>query len=74
MNIPVAEAKARFSELVKRAQAGEEIVVTRHGKPVARVVPAAVEDELPRIGALKGLIRIADDFDAPLEEFAEYMK
>ena len=74
MNIPVAEAKARFSELVKRAQAGEEIVVTRHGKPVARVVPAAVEDELPRIGALKGRIRIADDFDAPLEEFAEYMK
>ncbi len=74
MNIPVAEAKARFSELVKRAQAGEEIVVTRHGKPVARVVPAAVENELPRIGALKGLIRIADDFDAPLEEFAEYLK
>lgn len=74
MNIPVAEAKARFSELVKRAQAGEEIVVTRHGKPVARVVPAAVEDEFPRIGALKGLIRIADDFDAPLEEFAEYLK
>ncbi len=74
MNIPVAEAKARFSELVKRAQAGEEIVVTRRGKPVARVMPPAVEATLPRIGALKGQIRIADDFDAPLEEFAEYMK
>jgi prevent-host-death family protein len=74
MNISIAEAKARFSELVKRAQAGEEIVVTRHGRPVARVMPPAVEDELPRIGALKGKIRIADDFDAPLDEFAEYRR
>ena len=74
MNISIAEAKARFSELVKRAQAGEEIVLTRHGRPVARVMPPAVGDELPRIGALKGKIRIADDFDAPLDAFAEYRR
>lgn len=74
MNVSVAEAKAKFSELVKRVEAGEEITVTRHGKVVARVVPPVKEASLPRIGALKGQVWIADDFDAPLEEFKEYMK
>ncbi len=75
MNVSVAEAKAKFSELIKRAEAGEEIVVTRHGKAVARVMPPEPEQALlPRIGALKGKIWIADDFDAPLDEFEEYMK
>ncbi len=41
MDIPITEARARLSELVRRAEAGEEIVLTRHGKPVARIVPAA---------------------------------
>lgn len=73
MNISVAEAKAKFSELIKRAEAGEEILVTRHGKVVARVMPPETEAALPRIGALKGQIWISDDFDEPLEEFKEYM-
>lgn len=74
MNISVAEAKAKFSELIKRAEAGEEILVTRHGKVVARVLPPEVESRKPPLfGALKGQIRIADDFDEPLEEFQEYM-
>ncbi|MER9234502.1 type II toxin-antitoxin system prevent-host-death family antitoxin [Mesorhizobium sp. M0622] len=63
MSIPIAEAKARLSELVSRAEAGEEIVITRHGKVAARLVAPAKPDRLPRIGALKGKIRIADDFD-----------
>ena len=41
MDIPVTEARARLSELMRRAEAGEEIVLTRHGKPAARIVPAA---------------------------------
>lgn len=73
MNISVAEAKAKFSELIKRAEAGEEILVTRHGKVVARVMPPETTGVLPRIGALKGQIWISDDFDEPLEEFKEYM-
>lgn len=75
MNVSVAEAKAKFSEFIKRAEAGEEIVVTRHGKAVARVMPPEPERELlPRIGALKGKIWIAQDFDAPLDDFKDYMK
>lgn len=72
MNVPIAEAKAKFSELIKRAEAGEEISVTRHGKVVARVMPAPLDIELARVGGLKGKIWISDDFDAPLEDFAEY--
>ena len=41
MDIPVTEARARLTELVRRAEAGEEIVRTRCGKPAARIVPAA---------------------------------
>ena len=41
MDIPVTEAKGRLTDLVRRAEAGEEIVLTRHGKPAARLVAAA---------------------------------
>ncbi len=40
-HVPVAEAKAKFSEMLRRAGEGEEIVVTSHGRPVARIVPPA---------------------------------
>ncbi|MEI9422244.1 type II toxin-antitoxin system prevent-host-death family antitoxin [Mesorhizobium sp. Cs1299R1N1] len=55
MNVSIAAARAKLSELVRRAKAGEEIVLTRGGKAVARLLPPPVkEDLLPRIGALKG--------------------
>ena len=41
MDIPVTEARPRLSELMRRAEAGEEIVLTRHGKPAARIISAA---------------------------------
>jgi prevent-host-death family protein len=40
MNVSISEAKGQLTELVRRAEAGEEIVVTRHGRPAARIVPA----------------------------------
>ncbi|MBZ9808447.1 MULTISPECIES: type II toxin-antitoxin system Phd/YefM family antitoxin [unclassified Mesorhizobium] len=74
MNISIAEAKAKLSELVSRAEAGEEIVLTRHGKIAARLVPPARADLLPRIGALKGKIWIANDFDELGPEWDEYVR
>jgi prevent-host-death family protein len=41
MDVAVSEAKAQLTELVRRAEAGEEIVLTRHGKPVVRLAPVA---------------------------------
>ncbi len=40
MNIPITEAKAQLTELVRRAEAGETVVLTRHGKPAVKLVPA----------------------------------
>jgi antitoxin (DNA-binding transcriptional repressor) of toxin-antitoxin stability system len=55
-----------ISQLVDRAEAGEEIIIARGGRPAARLVPfrAAVVERKP--GRMRGRIRVAADFDAPL--------
>jgi prevent-host-death family protein len=60
------EAKTHLSRLVERVEAGEEIVIGRAGKPVAKLVPYQEERVQRRPGALKGKIWIADDFDDDL--------
>lgn len=63
MVVNVHDAKTHLSRLLDRAAAGEEIVIGRAGKPVARLVPLA--ERSPRVfGALAGQITIGDDFDA----------
>ena len=53
-SVTLADAKARLSELVSRAEAGEEIVVTRHGQPVARIVALRLPKQaLPAMAALR---------------------
>lgn len=39
MHVPLSDAKARLTDLVRQAEAGEEVVLTRHGRPAARIVP-----------------------------------
>lgn len=59
----ISEAKAQLSALIERVLAGEEIVIGKAGKPVAKLVPFE-RPSRPRVpGALGGRIRIADDFD-----------
>jgi prevent-host-death family protein len=75
MNISTADAKAKFSELLKRVEAGEEVQVTRHGKVVAKIVPPDdARGAKGLIGAMKGEIWIADDFDELGPEWDEYTK
>lgn len=71
MRIAIHEAKARLSDLVRRAEAGEAVELTRYGRTVARLVPPTPLPRTPLIGALRGRIRIGDDFDAPLPGLAE---
>ncbi|HSS34184.1 MAG TPA: type II toxin-antitoxin system Phd/YefM family antitoxin [Solirubrobacterales bacterium] len=68
----IGEAKTYFSKLVRRVEAGEEIVVRRGSEPVARIVPLEKRGGVRGFGSMKGEIEIGPDFDEPLEEFAEY--
>ena len=61
------EAKNQLSSLVERAAAGEEIIIARHGKPRAKLVPVPAVKKGPRKQEdVLGLTYMADDFDAPL--------
>ena len=59
------EAKSNLSRLVEEVEAGEEIVLARAGKPVARLVPIGAPARR-RLGRWKGKVKMSDDFDAPL--------
>lgn len=74
ISVNIHEAKTQFSKLVRRAEEGEEIVVRRGKDPVARIAPLEKRGGVRGFGSMKGEIWIADDFDAPLPEFAEYEK
>ena len=63
MQVSISEAQANFSQLVARAAAGEEIVVTKFGKPIAAMVPYdSAQRPLRKPGALQGKIRIKPGF------------
>ena len=66
--INVHEAKTHLSRLLDRAQAGEEFLIAKAGKPVARLGPIAPVRTKVRFGVLKGKIRIPANFDAPLSD------
>jgi prevent-host-death family protein len=66
------EAKTKLSQLVERAEAGEEIVIARNGTPVARLVPVVSTNALASVhGALRGRVEISADFDELPEDIAE---
>lgn len=68
--VNVHAAKTNLSRLLERAEAGEEIVIGRAGKPVAKLVPYVPERPKRIFGRLKGQIVIHGDFDADNEEIA----
>ena len=66
MEVGVYAAKNHLSRLLDRAARGEEVVITRNGKPIARLVPVERRRPPRKLGALRGKVRVAADFDAPL--------
>lgn len=68
MEVNVYAAKTHLSRLIDQVNAGEEVVITRHGRPVARLVPVTAAK--PRkLGLLQGKgYWVSDDFDAPLPD------
>lgn len=69
----VAEAKARFSELVQKAVSGEEVVIARDNRPLLRLVPLPVAGGRRKPGSAKGRVWMASDFDRTPEDFEEYV-
>lgn len=67
-SVGVHEAKTHLSRLLERVAHGEEIVITRRGEEVARLVPARSDGEVRRLGVDRGRYVVPDDFDAPLPD------
>ena len=75
--VSIQEAEAKLSELIRKLKPGDEIVITDNNQPVARLVHAVGRPQRkPRQpGTLRGTVTyMAPDFDAPLEDFKEYME
>jgi prevent-host-death family protein len=72
--VNVYEAKTHLSKLLQQVEASDEIIIARHGKPVARLVP--LQRTLPhRVpGGWKGKVWMAPDFDEPDEELIDLME
>lgn len=66
MTVNMFEAKTQLSKLVEMAERGEEVIIARAGKPVARLTKIDPKKRQIRFGLLKGKIHVADDFDDPL--------
>jgi prevent-host-death family protein len=65
-SINIHEAKTHLSRLVDEVSAGEEIVIAKAGKPLARLIPFQRRPSRRKLGALAGRFSVPDDFDAPL--------
>jgi prevent-host-death family protein len=70
----VAEAKARFSELVQKAVSGEDVVIARDNRPLLRLVPLGITGRTRKPGSAKGRIWMSPDFDRTPEDFEAYTR
>jgi prevent-host-death family protein len=70
----VAEAKARFSELVQKAVSGEEVVIAKDNRPLLRLVPLAASGVKRKPGSARGRVWMAPDFDRTPEDFEEHVR
>ena len=66
MEINIHEAKTNLSRLIEKVQAGEEVIIAKAGKPVARLV--RIEPKKPVLGSARGRIKMKPGWDAPLTD------
>ncbi len=68
LTVNIFEAKTQLSKYIEMAERGEDVIIARAGKPVARLTQLNLEKKLIVFGLMKGQIWVADDFDAPLPD------
>lgn len=66
--VNIYDAKTRLSQLVDKAASGEDVVISRNGKPWARITQLEAPKRRIKFGLLKGKVAVAADFDAPLPD------
>jgi prevent-host-death family protein len=71
MEVNIHEAKTHLSKLLERVAIGEEVVIAKAGKPVAKLVPIPSERPHFRLGSAKGEFTVPDDFNDPLPKEIE---
>jgi prevent-host-death family protein len=64
----IHDAKTNLSRIVDDVAAGAEVIIAKAGKPMARLVPIDLPVKSKKLGLLKGKIKVADDFNAPLDD------
>lgn len=64
--VNIHEAKTHLSRLLEQVASGDEIIIAKAGKPIARLVPLDAAPKKRQLGLLKGKLNVPDDFDAPL--------
>jgi len=67
--IDVSQAQQHLSELIDQTLSGDEVVITKGGTPIVKLVDVSIHKKQRQFGTARGLIKIADDFDLPLEDF-----
>ncbi len=68
IQVNIHEAKTQFSKLIARIQQGDEIIIAKAGRPVARLVPIAESTKERTPGSAKGKMKISSDFNDPLPD------
>jgi len=71
--VSLDEAKVRLPDLIETAIKGENVFIFTDAHQVVQLVPIEPPKRHPQFGSAKGLVVMADDFDAPLADFNEYM-
>ena len=71
-NIDISQVKQQLPQILEQ-DIEETIIITKQGLPIAKIVGISKKKKQREFGSAKGLIKMADDFDAPLEDFKEYM-
>ncbi|WP_017294866.1 type II toxin-antitoxin system Phd/YefM family antitoxin [Geminocystis herdmanii] len=72
--LELKQAKNQLNELLEIVLKGEEIIITENNEPVIKLTPIKLDKKPPRQpGSAEGKVWIADDFDAPLTDFEDYM-
>lgn len=74
IQVTIHEAKTHLSKLINKALTGEEVIIAKGSKPLVKLVVLPEAQQQRRMGgAAQAILGMADDFDEPLDDFAEYM-